>query len=50
MKDQMKDQVPEYERPSVVDYGTLVDITRSGNSPNNDAPTGNNVSAFPPVS
>ena len=29
---------PEYERPSVVDYGTLVDITRNGTFPNKDVP------------
>ena len=30
MEKHEKDQVPEYERPTVVDYGTLVDITRAG--------------------
>ncbi len=46
MEKHEKDQVPEYERPSVVDYGTLVDITRGGSATNKDGPVGNNT-AFP---
>ena len=46
MQEHEKDQVPEYERPSVVDYGTLVDITRAGHQPNADVPGGNNNTAF----
>ena len=41
-KDHEKDQVPEYERPSVVDYGTLVDITRASGLVNADSPSGKN--------
>jgi hypothetical protein len=51
MEDHVKDlvpaHVPEYEPPRVVDYGTLVDITRAGNAPNADVPHGNNNTAFP---
>lgn len=47
MEDHVKDEVPEYERPSVVDYGTLIDITRAGDQPNADIPNGNNNTAFP---
>lgn len=47
MEKHEKDQAPEYERPSVVDYGTLVDITRAGAAPNADLPKGNNNTAFP---
>jgi hypothetical protein len=50
-KDREKDVVQAYERPSVTDYGTLVDITRASNLANCDAPCGAGVSnAFPPSS
>jgi hypothetical protein len=29
-----------YERPEVTDYGTLLDLTLSGNLPNADVPQG----------
>jgi hypothetical protein len=46
-KDYEKDQKPAYERPSVVDYGTLVDITRALNLSNSDSPAGTPNTAFP---
>jgi hypothetical protein len=39
-----------YEKPEITDYGTLVDLTRSGSHTNSDAPFGNNDTAFAPHS
>jgi hypothetical protein len=41
--------VPEYERPRVTDYGTLIDMTRAGNFPNADVPGGADGTAFSPA-
>jgi hypothetical protein len=41
--------LPEYERPRVVDYGTLLDITRAGSFPNADIPGGADGTAFSPA-
>jgi hypothetical protein len=38
---QVQEQVLQYERPNVVDYGTLVELTASGNVMNKDIPGGN---------
>jgi hypothetical protein len=50
MEKHEKDQVPEYERPTVVDYGTLADITRAGHAANSDVMAGTANTAFPVVS
>lgn len=50
MEKHEKDPVPEYERPSVVDYGTLVDITRGLNLVNSDVPAGTPNTAYPTAS
>jgi len=50
MENQENDHVPEYEPPSVVDYGTLVDITRAGGLPNSDDIVGTPNTAFPSAS
>ena len=47
MEDYDKEHVPAYERPSVVDYGTLVDLTRLENQLNSDSPAGTPNTAFP---
>jgi hypothetical protein len=39
-KEQVQEQVLEYERPNVVDYGTLVELTAAGGLPNGDVPHG----------
>ena len=44
------DQVVEYERPSVVDYGTLADITAAGHAANSDVMAGTPNTAFPNAS
>ena len=44
-----KEQVA-YEAPKVIDYGTVVDLTRAASEVNRDTPTGNNNTAFPPAS
>ena len=36
-----------YETPRVLDYGTLVDITRAGSQTNADVPKGNNNACLP---
>ena len=36
-----------YESPRVMDYGTLVDITRSGSQTNADVPKGINNACLP---
>jgi hypothetical protein len=46
-KVQEKDRAPEYERPTVTDYGTLADITRALNLNNSDSPSGTPNTAFP---
>jgi len=38
----------KYERPKIVDYGSLVDLTLSGNVANADVPHGNSNTAYPP--
>lgn len=38
----------KYERPKIVDYGTLLELTQSGNVTNADVPHGNANSAWPP--
>lgn len=50
MEDHKKEQVPAYEPPRLIDYGTLVDLTRAGHMPNTDVPHGVNNTAFPPGS
>ncbi|MGA2009371.1 MAG: lasso RiPP family leader peptide-containing protein [Solirubrobacteraceae bacterium] len=39
---------PQYERPEVIDYGTLTELTLSGGLPNADVPHGVNGTANPP--
>jgi hypothetical protein len=39
-----------YESPQITDYGTLVELTQAGASPNRDTPTGVNNTAYPPPS
>ncbi len=39
---------PQYETPKVHDYGTLLELTLAGSSPNRDSPIGANNTAFPP--
>jgi hypothetical protein len=41
-----KEQV-EYEAPKVIDYGTLVEVTRASTFQNADSPAGTNNTAFP---
>jgi len=43
---QVQEQVLEYERPHVVDYGTLVELTAAGNVVNADVPHGNSNTAY----
>jgi hypothetical protein len=50
MEEQVKDQAPEYEAPRVVDYGTLVELTRISNQANSDSPAGTPNTAFPVAS
>ena len=38
--EQVQEQVLEYERPKVVDYGTLVELTAAGSFPHHDVPAG----------
>ena len=38
----------KYERPKIVDYGSLLQLTLTGSVPNADVPHGNNDTAFPP--
>jgi hypothetical protein len=40
LNEQVQEQFLEYERPTVVDYGTLVELTASGNVMNKDMPHG----------
>jgi hypothetical protein len=46
VEDRVKDHVPAYERPAVTDYGTLLDLTLAGGSPNADVPKGPANTAF----
>jgi hypothetical protein len=39
-KEQVQEEVLEYERPNVVDYGTLVELTAAGSYPHHDIPNG----------
>jgi hypothetical protein len=39
-KEQLQEQVREYERPKVVDYGTLGELTAAGSFPHHDVPAG----------
>jgi hypothetical protein len=39
-----------YEKPEVIDYGTLLDLTQSGHHANSDVPLGSNDTAFAPGS
>jgi hypothetical protein len=45
LNEQVQEQFLEYERPTVVDYGTLVELTASGNVLNKDVPGGNTNTA-----
>jgi len=38
----------KYERPKIVDYGSLVHLTLAGSAANRDVPFGNNNTAYPP--
>lgn len=38
--EQVQEQDREYERPNVVDYGTLVELTAAGSYPHHDIPNG----------
>jgi hypothetical protein len=38
----------KYERPKIVDYGSLVELTLAGNVTNSDVPHGNSNTAYPP--
>jgi hypothetical protein len=38
----------KYERPKIVDYGSLVQLTLAGNAPNADVPHGNDGTAYYP--
>jgi hypothetical protein len=40
LQGQLQEQVPEYERPNVVDYGTLGELTAAGSFPHHDVPAG----------
>jgi hypothetical protein len=40
--------MPTYEKPEVIDYGTLVELTANGSKPNADVPFGNDNTAFSP--
>jgi hypothetical protein len=40
----------KYERPKIVDYGTLLQLTQQGSAPNADLPNGNNNTAYYPHS
>jgi hypothetical protein len=40
----------DYEKPEITDYGTLVDLTRTGHHMNSDVPNGNDDTAFAPHS
>jgi len=37
-----------YEKPEVIDYGTLLELTATGNKPFADLPHGANNTAFSP--
>ncbi len=37
-----------YERPKIVDYGTLVQLTQAGHAANSDLPYGNANTAYTP--
>jgi hypothetical protein len=41
-------EMVKYERPKVVDYGTLLQLTQAGTVVNSDVPHGNNNTAYPP--
>jgi hypothetical protein len=43
---QLSDRPTGYEQPTVVDYGSLLELTLAAGSPNADAPTGTN-NAYP---
>jgi hypothetical protein len=36
----------EYERPKIVDYGSLSELTKAGGLPNSDSPSGDSNTAF----
>jgi hypothetical protein len=38
----------KYERPKIVDYGSLLKLTQAGSVTNSDVPHGNANSAYPP--
>jgi hypothetical protein len=44
--EQLQEEVPEYERPNVVDYGTLVELTAAGTLANSDVPNGIGPNAY----
>jgi hypothetical protein len=37
---------PEYESPKIVDYGSLLELTKSGHVTNSDVPAGTPNTAF----
>jgi hypothetical protein len=38
----------KYEKPKIVDYGSLLELTKAGNVVNSDVPHGNANTAYPP--
>jgi hypothetical protein len=38
----------KYERPKIVDYGTLLELTQQGSVMNADVPSGSPNTAYPP--
>jgi hypothetical protein len=38
----------KYEKPKIVDYGSLLELTAQGTAPNADVPHGGAVSAYWP--
>ena len=50
MDEKLRQDEQVYEKPEITDYGTLVDLTRSGHHANSDSPFGNDNTAFLPHS
>jgi hypothetical protein len=48
MEDREKEQMT-YEPPTVIDYGTLLEVTQASNFQNRDNPTGTNNTAYSPA-
>ena len=53
MEDRTQDRVTDhelsYERPSITDHGTLLDLTLAGGAPNADVQNGPDGTAFSPA-